>query len=793
MHTMTIYTANCRQNKKNIFYPHEARITNLNELLEAVSMDNIMSAMKNGQRSKENFLKTDGIYLDLDNTHSEDPETWKALDDIADALPEVEFYYVKSRNYMKVKQKTDKAGNVTNYEAREKYHLYFPLKEEISSYTDAENLMLEVCGLFPFFDFGAAKPAQFFFGVEKPEGGQYDGQYTIDEYVKDNKAELLQQIETNIKDYESNLESGNYEGGETLKAFHKLCSHFGIKTQNAEANTPPADLEALGDNWLDKMEQEESIKWFLKWAADYNQEIITRYHFGKNSASHPYAEAFGVNCPWCNEHSEDTGEKQTVVIIDRSAKLSFLCRHNSCISKKRDWKQYRQKVEADNPQVQKETRTNEPDPAPQPQIVDIKPVGEYIDLFRKHREAYKNNLRTGFLSLDMVLGGGFGNELYVLASETGSGKSAIASVLAQNIAKSGVDVYYFALEMGRDEFIARGASMISAENDMQSAIPFGEILGDTFDPQINDFYRRAYSQYETHVKEYTRRYGEHLYVIECSTVGTTAGAIIDTVKELRKDKKGRFMVFIDYLQLITADPADRTQRDKMIVVSAATMAFKAFASQYGAAVFLLSSMANDKTGKNISETSFKYSGDIAFTGGVLLAWTWEGVTNTSDEERRSYVIEESKRLGYREMTINVLKHRNGAKQGKARLIYYPAFNYIVEADAQAQTQGSARTNGSITSLAKAKGKKRDIQREELQKAFEGCERGDDGFTVTLGAMADYMDKSKAQVKRLIKEYGGYSIEQDGAVIFSGETQEPEVKALLPDGVFADSGEDPGES
>lgn len=443
-------------------------------------------------------------------------------------------------------------------------------------------------------------------------------------------------------------------------------------------------------------------------------------------------------------------------------------------------------TEAEKPEETKEAEQEK-------QIIDIKPVGEYIDLFRSNREAYKNNLRTGFLSLDMVLGGGFGNELYVLASETGSGKSAIASVLAQNIAKSGVDVYYFALEMGRDEFIARGASMISAEIDRQSAIPFGEILGDTFDPQMNDFYRRAYSQYEDHVNEYSRRYGEHLFVIECSTVGTTAGAIIDTVKKLRKDKKGRFMVFIDYLQLITADPADRTQRDKMTVVSAATMAFKAFASQYGAAVFLLSSMANDKTGRDISETSFKYSGDIAFTGGVLLAWTWEGVTNTSDEERRSNVIEESKRLGYREMTINVLKHRNGAKQGKARLIYYPAFNYIVEADTQAQTQGKARTNGSITSLAKARGKKRDIQREELQEAFEGCKRENDGFTVTLGAMADYMDKSKSQVKRLIKEYGGYSIEQDGAIIFSGEIQEQEIKANLPEGIFADSNEDPRKS
>lgn len=785
MHTMTIYTANCRQNKKNIFYPHEARITNLNELLEAVSMDNIMSAMKNGQRSKENFLKTDGIYLDLDNTHSEDPETWKALDDIADALPEVEFYYVKSRNYMKVKQKTDKAGNVTNYEAREKYHLYFPLKEEISSYTDAENLMLEVCGLFPFFDFGAAKPAQFFFGVEKPEGGQYDGQYTIDEYVKDNKAELLQQIETNIKDYESNLESGNYEGGETLKAFHKLCSHFGIKTQNAEANTPPADLEALGDNWLDKMEQEESIKWFLKWAADYNQEIITRYHFGKNSASHPYAEAFGVNCPWCNEHSEDTGEKQTVVIIDRSAKLSFLCRHNSCISKKRDWKQYRQKVEADNPQVQKETRTNEPDPAPQPQIVDIKPVGEYIDLFRKHREAYKNNLRTGFLSVDKTLGGGFGNELYILASETGNGKSAIASVFAQNIASQGVDVYYCALEMGRDEFIARGASAISAEKDLKSAIPYGEILNDTYNEQTGEFERRAYSQYAEYVEEYARRYGSHLYILECDTVGTTARSIIETITGMRKGKEGRFFVVVDYLQLLTADPEDRSQRDKMSIVSAGTAALKAFASQKGASVFLLSSMANDKAGKDVGEASFKYSGDIAYTGGLLLGWIWDGVTDETDNEKRKYNTAQSNADGYRVMTLNVIKNRNGKKQNASSLKYYPAYNYIVENKDVVQKKAKIKTVETRSQKAQ----------RQLQEAFEAAQaKSEDGFTVTLTAVSDILNKSKASVRTMIKEYCEDAvIETDGVITFDGNVKQETIRYKLPSGVFADSNEDPRKS
>ena len=71
------------------------------------------------------------------------------------------------------------------------------------------------------------------------------------------------------------------------------------------------------------------------------------------------------------------------------------------------------------------------------------------------------------------------------------------------MAAAGVDVLYYALEMGRDEFIARGASAISAEGGIasQKAIKYGEMLNDTYDPITDEFYRRPYTQYASYVEE----------------------------------------------------------------------------------------------------------------------------------------------------------------------------------------------------------------------------------------------------------------------------------------------------
>lgn len=76
-------------------------------------------------------------------------------------------------------------------------------------------------------------------------------------------------------------------------------------------------------------------------------------------------------------------------------------------------------------------------------------------------------IRTGFGNIDNILGGGLTNTLYVLGSETSTGKTAIMTTFAKNAAEQDVDVFYFALEMNKIELYARGIAAESYKNSLK--------------------------------------------------------------------------------------------------------------------------------------------------------------------------------------------------------------------------------------------------------------------------------------------------------------------------------------
>lgn len=317
-------------------------------------------------------------------------------------------------------------------------------------------------------------------------------------------------------------------------------------------------------------------------------------------------------------------------------------------------------------------------------------VGEYKSLFQKHQTAEKQRISTGFNSLDRALYGGFTNELYILSAETSIGKSAITTCLAQNIAASGIDVLYYALEMGRDEFIARGASMISREHN-DNPIPYAEILNYKWDERTQEFYRRPYSSYERYVDEYMGRYGEHLFFIEGGFFGKTALSIAETAENFKKERGVKQLVIIvDYLQRLIGDPEDRAQRDAMSVTSAAVRVLGNLASQKHNTVIAISSISNAQKGQRVTDAAGKYSGDIGYTGGILLGWNWHGYTDTNKEEDKQETAKQCKERGYREMILEILKQRSGERDNKLTMFYYPQYNYFTAPNTDGKAQPHRR-------------------------------------------------------------------------------------------------------
>jgi replicative DNA helicase len=328
----------------------------------------------------------------------------------------------------------------------------------------------------------------------------------------------------------------------------------------------------------------------------------------------------------------------------------------------------------------------------------VRPMNEYKEDFASHCRKSGPRISTGLLALDKALNGGLANELYIMGAETSTGKSAFMMSIAQKVAEAGTDVLYFALEMGRDEFVARGISSISfehhRENEQARRVTAANILYWTYDNILCEFSKMAYSIYEKYADEYFSRYGAHLHIIESGISGLTVKDIANIAAKYKMKSQKPVAVFIDYMQIIKADPCDRTQSDRKTKTDIVVTTLKTLASQIGMPVVTISSIGRMSYNGRISTASFKESGDTEYTGGVLLGWNWNGVTNETDDEKRDAEKKLCKERGFRKMSLEVLKYRNAERDNAVQLKYYPAYNYFEEySDSE---NGSESTQSSFS-------------------------------------------------------------------------------------------------
>jgi hypothetical protein len=150
-------------------------------LAEAVKFDNCLAEYKNGHRTGKNFERANGIMVDNDNNHSNDPAEWVSPADVRAALPDVAVYQYPSRNNMKPKD-----GKI----ARPKFHNVIAI-EQTSDAKVFTGYMTTLIKRFPQLHFDAAvkSPAQLNFGVEDAEVTFSGGEKTLTEFLEIYKEE----------------------------------------------------------------------------------------------------------------------------------------------------------------------------------------------------------------------------------------------------------------------------------------------------------------------------------------------------------------------------------------------------------------------------------------------------------------------------------------------------------------------------------------------------------------------------------------------------------------------------
>lgn len=292
-------------------------------------------------------------------------------------------------------------------------------------------------------------------------------------------------------------------------------------------------------------------------------------------------------------------------------------------------------------------------------------------------------MSTGFKTIDILLQGGLNPELYTMTAETSIGKSAFMAAIAGNISAAGNNVLYFSYEMGENEFIARGISAESYKshllNPEKRAYTTGDILYRKYDEVIKDFTDLPYSRYEEYAEIFFNTCGRNFYIIPCNMKRISANDIKKTTTEFKEKHPDKpLVVFVDYLQLISADKNDSSQTDRKTKVDVAVKTLKGLSSSAGIPIFTVSSVGRKEYGKGQVLGTAKESGDTDYTAGIMIGWDWVGVTDAGKKEDADKEKKECKNRGYRKTKFSVLKFRNSERDTSAELFYYPAYNFFTE-------------------------------------------------------------------------------------------------------------------
>jgi len=281
---------------------------------------------------------------------------------------------------------------------------------------------------------------------------------------------------------------------------------------------------------------------------------------------------------------------------------------------------------------------------------------------------------TGFPLLDEVLSGGMREGLTVIGAISSLGKTTMAQQIADNVAQSGRDVLFISLEMARSELMSKS---ISRETLLEVLENDGDIRNAKTSIGITDASKhKNYSKDEKRLINIAigryNEYAGHIYIVEA--FGQIGFQDVRELVKIHHEKTGKApLVVIDYLQIMKPDDpraTDKSNTDK------AVNGLKQISRDFKTTIIAISSLNRESYNRPMSLTAFKESGAIEYSSDVLIGLDFTKMLENSSEMD----FEEEKDKVPRNITLTILKNRNGRTGKRINYLYDPRFNYFEEDD-----------------------------------------------------------------------------------------------------------------
>lgn len=308
-------------------------------------------------------------------------------------------------------------------------------------------------------------------------------------------------------------------------------------------------------------------------------------------------------------------------------------------------------------------------------------VLNYLDTFNEMIKDKENNkpLSTGIDELDEALEGGFYKKnLVILGAISSLGKTTLALQIGDNIARGGKDVLIFSLEMSKEELIAKSLSrnsFLKAYDKHYTALALTtrEILkgiGTNEDIQNNaqrrEIYKEAYEDYKNNI-------ASNIYITECNdNIDINIATINEKIKNHIAITNNKPFVIIDYLQIIQNN--DKGLTDKQVIDRIVT-SLKRIARDNDITILLISAFNRANYTREANLSSFRDSSTIEYTSDVLLSLQLSKLDGVTDDKNEVNLNQEQQK-DERELTLKVLKNRNGRITDVKDIKFYAKYNYM---------------------------------------------------------------------------------------------------------------------